>query len=156
MLCEQVKKGNQTVLNDMRRIVQNPDYPGTDPKDFCNKIFFTCYMGTRNSSKETLERAKKVAQEVGSYHLDVTVDELVDAYSVVFKQVSGKKPQFKTHGGSFTENIALQNIQARSRMVLAYFLAQLLPWTQNRPGMLLVLGSANVDEALRVNGLRIY
>ena len=39
--------------------------------------------------------------------------------------------------------------QARSRMVLSYMLAQLLPWTRGRSGFLLVLGSANVDEALR-------
>jgi NAD+ synthase (glutamine-hydrolysing) len=43
----------------------------------------------------------------------------------------------------------LQNIQARSRMVLSYLLAQLLPWARGTRGYLLVLGSANVDEALR-------
>lgn len=39
--------------------------------------------------------------------------------------------------------------QARLRMVLAYLFAQLLPWVRGRPGGLLVLGSSNVDEALR-------
>jgi NAD+ synthase (glutamine-hydrolysing) len=43
----------------------------------------------------------------------------------------------------------LQNIQARLRMVLAFMLAQLLPWVRGREGFLLVLGSANVDELLR-------
>merc|ERR1719386_474709 len=51
------------------------------------------------------------------------------------------------------ENIALQNIQARSRMVMSYLMAQLMPWATDgedcRGGQLLVLGSANVDEALR-------
>ena len=32
-------------------------------------------------------------------------------------------------------------------MVLAYLFAQLLPWVRGRQGGLLVLGSANVDEA---------
>jgi NAD+ synthase (glutamine-hydrolysing) len=45
--------------------------------------------------------------------------------------------------------VALQNIQARLRMVLAFLLAQLMPWVQGRAGFLLVLGSANVDELLR-------
>ena len=40
-------------------------------------------------------------------------------------------------------------IQARLRMVLAFLLAQLTPWVRGRQGFLLVLGSANVDEALR-------
>merc|ERR1719161_2738941 len=57
-------------------------------------------------------------------------------------------------GGTAQENIALQNIQARSRMVMSYYLSQLMPWSIDRtaspwPGALLVLGSANVDEALR-------
>lgn len=40
-------------------------------------------------------------------------------------------------------------VQARLRMVMAFLLAQLLPWVRGRGGFLLVLGSANVDEALR-------
>lgn len=44
--------------------------------------------------------------------------------------------------------MALQNVQARSRMVLAYLNAQLAPAAQGRPGGLLVLGTANVDESL--------
>lgn len=41
-------------------------------------------------------------------------------------------------GGTNAENLALQNIQARLRMVLAFFLAQLRPWTRSRNGFLLV------------------
>ncbi len=37
-------------------------------------------------------------------------------------------------------------IQARIRMILAYLFAQLCLWAQGKPGGLLVLGSANVDE----------
>lgn len=36
--------------------------------------------------------------------------------------------------------------QARVRMVLAYLFAQLSLWSRGKPGGLLVLGSANVDE----------
>lgn len=52
-------------------------------------------------------------------------------------------------GGSNTENLGLQNIQARVRMVLAFMLASLMPWVQNKSGFFLVLGSSNVDEGLR-------
>lgn len=34
-------------------------------------------------------------------------------------------------------------------MVIAYLFAQLMLWVRGRPGGLLVLGSSNVDEALR-------
>ena len=40
--------------------------------------------------------------------------------------------RLQADGGSAAENLALQNIQARLRMVLAFFLAQLRPWTRGR------------------------
>lgn len=45
--------------------------------------------------------------------------------------------------------LCVAGVQARLRMVMAFLLAQLLPWVRGRGGFLLVLGSANVDEALR-------
>ena len=59
------------------------------------------------------------------------------------------EPKFKVHGGSPAENLALQNFQSRSRMVLAYALGQLIPTARGGTGGLLILGSANVDECLR-------
>ena len=65
--------------------------------------------------------------------------------------MTGFVPLFKAHGGSNVENLALQNIQARLRMVTAYYFGQMLPTVRRRTGGggLLVLGSANVDECLR-------
>jgi len=62
---------------------------------------------------------------------------------------TGQVPKFSARGGSARENLAMQNVQARLRMVLSYLFAQLMLWVRARPGGLLVLGSANVDEALR-------
>ncbi len=66
-----------------------------------------------------------------------------------FYSCVGKVPKFAARGGSPRESLALQNIQARLRMVLSYLFAQLMLWVRGRPGGLLVLGSGNVDEALR-------
>lgn len=55
---------------------------------------------------------------------------------------------YQVFGGSVQENLALQNIQARIRMVLAYLFGAMLPWCHGKPSSLLVLGSANVDEWL--------
>jgi len=81
-----------------------------------------------------------------SYHTDLNMDNIVTALRTLFQVVTGVRPRFRVHGGSDAENLALQNIQARLRMVIAYFFAQLLPWVRGRTGGLLVLGSANVDE----------
>jgi NAD+ synthase (glutamine-hydrolysing) len=77
------------------------------------------------------------------------MDTVVKSVHTLFTMVTGKSPKYRVHGGSDTENLALQNIQARLRMVFAYLFAQLLPWCRSIKGSLLVLGSANVDESLR-------
>ncbi|THH10944.1 hypothetical protein EW146_g8214 [Bondarzewia mesenterica] len=136
-------------FKDARRIVGEPEDSGyipSDPKEFCGRIFHTCYMGTENSSADTRRRAKELGETIGSYHIDLNMDTVVTAVRNLFSFVTGVKPQFRAHGGTNVENLALQNIQARLRMVLAYMFAQLLPWIRGRAGGLLVLGSANVDE----------
>lgn len=105
------------VIADARRIAGEPetsDYTPTDPKEFCNRIFHTCYMGTENSSPDTRKRAKDLGAAIGSYHIDLNMDTVVTAVRSLFSFVTGITPRFKVHGGSDAENLALQNIQASS------------------------------------------
>nr|CAB3264187.1 glutamine-dependent NAD(+) synthetase [Phallusia mammillata] len=149
MVCKAAKDGNQTVLNDIRRLVNDESYAVTSPEKLCNEIFTTCYMASKNSSVATKQRASSLAKRIGSNHLELCIDTVVSALLTVFTAVTGFIPKFKAHGGSNRENLALQNVQARIRMVLAYVVAQLLQWVRGKPGGLLVLGSSNVDESLR-------
>lgn len=149
------------VLTDVRRLCGHPATNSTDGSvvdsgatiptahELANRVLTTVYMGTENSSDETRSRAASLSSQIGAYHMDVKIDMIVSAMTQLFAVITGKTPRFRVHGGTNAENLALQNIQARLRMVLAFMLAQLVPWTRQRSGFLLVLGSANVDEALR-------
>jgi NAD+ synthase (glutamine-hydrolysing) len=168
LVVDAIKAGNKEVIADVKRIaVFSKELPKT-PEEFCNQIFHTVYMGmAKQSSKETRQRAKDLADRIGSYHTDMNIDDTFDATKNLLTQGTGFEPKFKVHGGSDAENrmcahahrftsllivsVALQNIQARSRMVVAYYYAQMLPTVRQRPGggSLLVLGSSNVDECLR-------
>ncbi|CBF74102.1 hypothetical protein AN8203.2 [Aspergillus nidulans FGSC A4] len=143
-----VQQGNEQVIKDVRRLCAEPagsTWLPTTSQEVCN------FMGTQNSSKETRDRAKELAAEIGSYHIDFNFDTVVTALMNLFTVVTNFQPRFKVHGGSRAENQALQNIQARLRMVLSYLFASLLPTVRQRPGGggLLVLASSNVDECLR-------
>lgn len=143
---------NEQVLTDARRIVGEPadsSWVPASPQALAERLFVTCYMGTANSSEATRSRARSLASAIGSCHYSFDIDTAVSAVLQVFQLVTRCTPQFRVHGGSPAENLALQNIQARLRMVFAYLFAQLAPWVQGRTGGLLVLGSANVDETLR-------
>lgn len=149
MVCNAIAKGDSQVLKDVRKVTNDNDYIPKDPKELCSRIFYTCYMGTKNSSQETKDRANNLATEIGSSHMSICIDVAVAAVLSILIAAIKLVPKFKVHGGSNVENLALQNIQARLRMVIAYMFAQMLLWSKGKPGSLLVLGSANVDEGLR-------
>lgn len=133
------------------RTVANLDAsaPLPSPRDFANAVLHTSYLSTSNSGSNTRKRAAALAQEVGAYHSNISIDAAVSAVVGIFKALTGREPRFSSQGGTPQEDLALQNIQARMRMVMSYLFAQLLPWVRGRKGFLLVLGTANVDEALR-------
>ncbi|KAJ9118732.1 hypothetical protein QFC22_003953 [Naganishia vaughanmartiniae] len=64
----------QQVIADARRIAQEEEgssYIPSDPREFANRIFHTCYMGTENSSPATRKRAKDLAEALGRFvHVD--------------------------------------------------------------------------------------
>ncbi|KAM4596990.1 glutamine-dependent NAD(+) synthetase isoform 1-T1 [Fundulus diaphanus] len=148
LLCQAVDDGNSQVLQDVRRVVGDDSYTPQDPKELCGRIFTTCYMTSENSSQDTCSRARDLAGQIGSAHMNISIDMAVKGILGIFSVVTGRWPQFRANGGSNRENLALQNVQARVRMVLAYLFAQLSLWARGKPGGLLVLGSANVDESL--------
>ncbi|KEY75673.1 glutamine dependent NAD+ synthetase [Aspergillus fumigatus] len=154
-MCREVVKavseGNQQVIKDVRRLCAEPEGSTWLPRtsqEVCNRIFHTSFMGTQNSSKETRDRAKALSTEIGSYHIDFNFDTVVTAITNLFTVITNFQPRFKVHGGTGAENAALQNVQARLRMVLSYLFASLLPTVRQRPGGggLLVLASSNVDD----------
>ena len=157
LLVSAMREGNKQVIEDARRIAgEEADsawIPAT-PQELTYRIFCTTYMGSENSSSDTRKRAKDLAQAIGAFHINIDIDTVTTAIVNLFSVWSGWVPRFKSNGGSVVQSVALQNIQARTRMVIAYLFAQLLPSVTTfrggkGGGSLLVLGSANVDEALR-------
>lgn len=148
------------VLGELERIIginaDDPEFP-RDARTLSHLLIHTCYMGTQHSSSRTRDLSNRIADELGAYHVATTVDTITAAFLSVFKCITGWEPRFERHGGTIEEDVALQNIQARVRMVMSYLLAQLLPYCRRRSlggrgprgGPLLVVGTGNADEALR-------
>jgi NAD+ synthase (glutamine-hydrolysing) len=107
----------------LRKVVRNNSFTPAKYQDIVNQLFVTCYLGTKNSSETTNLRAKKLAEGINSHHLNVTIDEAYNAIANIFKNSTGMDPKFKVHGGSDSSDLALQNIQARIRMVVSFLFA---------------------------------
>ncbi|KAI6227386.1 Glutamine-dependent NAD(+) synthetase [Aphelenchoides fujianensis] len=154
LMCEKVCAAirNNPDWDDPAYYFQGKKAP-TDPDEFCAQVLYTCYMGTVNSSEST----KAAAQGTRKGHLlesfevlrachSIVVDKAIDALLGVFNASFGLWLSFSSPDNRVM--MALQNIQARIRMVLAYLYAQASLVYYNRPGSLLVLGTSNVDESL--------
>uniref|UniRef100_A0A1I7S618 Glutamine-dependent NAD(+) synthetase n=1 Tax=Bursaphelenchus xylophilus TaxID=6326 RepID=A0A1I7S618_BURXY len=147
LMCEKVCKASRENKDkeDPAYYFQGERVPD-DPAEFCSRVLYSVYMGTKNSSEETKKAAEDLAKAINSNHSSIVVDMAVDALLGVFKMSFGLVLSFTNPDNRVI--MALQNIQARIRMVLSYLYAQASLVYYNRPGSLLVLATSNVDESL--------
>lgn len=152
VVLSSIESGSKSTLADLRRVTGLKDLVPKTPQEIVNLILTTCYMGTVNSSEETRSRAEILSTKIGAYHMSIQIDAAVQANLSIVKDALNFEPRYTVEGGTQAENLALQNIQARSRLVTQYMLAQLATTARDTPrkgSALLVLTSGNVDENLR-------
>ncbi|MEQ8925017.1 MAG: NAD(+) synthase [Fulvivirga sp.] len=99
-------------------------------KEICSQLLSCAYQGTKNSSSDTFNSAKELAEEIGACFYHWTIDEEVNSYTSKIEKALGRKLNWET------DDIALQNIQARSRSPIIWMMANiknnLLLTTSNR------------------------
>lgn len=152
LVLTSIQAGESSTLSDLRRVTGDPDSAPEEPQEIVTRLFHTCYMGTKNSTEDTKMRASTLAETIGSYHSDITIDEVVTAQESIIVKTLNYQPKYAIEGGSRSEDLARQNIQARSRMVVGYGLAQVSTTARGLPRAgvaLLVLGAGNCSENLR-------
>lgn len=84
-----------------------------------HRLLVCAYQATRNSSQETFDAALYVANAIGASFLHWSVDSIVEEYSTIVSKASGIILNWEDH------DLALQNIQARSRSPSIWLLANL-------------------------------
>ena len=99
-------------------------------KEITKHILTCVYQGTRNSSAKTYSSAKSLSESIGATFHSWTIDEEVNSYTEKIETALQRKLDWQT------DDIALQNIQARARSPIIWMLANiqsaLLLTTSNR------------------------
>ncbi len=102
----------------------------TSPDALMHMLFSGMYQGTRNSSEVTRNAAEQVTRGVGGNYFEISVDEIVERYTAAIEHVIDRKLTWQQ------DDIALQNIQARTRSPSVWMLTNirnaLLLSTSNR------------------------
>ncbi len=114
----------QDCLEILKVQEENPDSinhlsPAEVRKQVVNKILHTAYQGTENSSKDTLQAAKELAQSIGAEFHSWTIDTQIDTYRDTIEKAIGRPLSWEQ------DDITLQNIQARARSPIIWMLANL-------------------------------
>lgn len=99
-------------------------------REIVHLLLTTAYQATKNSGEITRKAARTVAEALGARHVELDVDALVEGYVKLASSALGRPLAWET------DDIALQNIQARVRApsvwLLANVMGALLLSTSNR------------------------
>jgi NAD+ synthase (glutamine-hydrolysing) len=110
-------------------------------EDISKEIIHTIYQGTGNSSKGTYDSAEQLAKSMGATFYNININGLVENYTGLIESQINRELSWET------DDIALQNIQARVRAPSVWFLTNLtnhlLISTSNRSEV--AVGYATMD-----------
>ncbi len=116
LVTEMVQRA-YTQLGWKEFITQTGIDPVTDVKQAVNALLTCAYQGTKNSSQTTHDAAQTLASSVGAAFHSWQIDEAVDYYTKQIEKVLNRPLGWES------DDIALQNIQARSRSPIIWLLA---------------------------------
>ncbi len=120
LVAEMVKRaietlGQSTFLKSINRL----DLEAKSQKEIVGEIFATAYQGSTNSSDDTLNAAQELANSIGATFYHWTIDKAVENYTSTIETALERKLDWET------DDITLQNIQARSRSPIIWMLANI-------------------------------
>ncbi len=103
------------------------------PEEMIGKLLTVMYQGTENSLDDTFNSAKELADSIGATFYNININALVDTYRGLIEGQLGRTLSWDT------DDLALQNIQARVRAPGIWMLANL--------NNALLLSTSNRSEA---------
>lgn len=117
MVAEMAKRGIEEL--GIEKFCQQLNLPQEvkNWKDAVSKLLTCAYQGTKNSSVKTFTAAETLAKSIGAEFHHWKIDEDVISYTSKIENAIGRKLQWET------DDITLQNIQARSRSPIIWMLA---------------------------------
>ncbi len=122
LVAEMVKRGIAELgLEEFLRKINLNFIPKTDDpaKEIVHQLFSTAYQASDNSSYATFQSAKALADSIGAKFYNWEITEEVKSYTEKIENAIGRKLNWEN------DDLALQNIQARSRSPIIWMLANL-------------------------------
>lgn len=134
MLHHQVSVRQNRAIIDQLKPVIDLDKTKSSPELICGKLLRCVYLKTKFSGDDSEQRAANLAKLIGAEFISHNFNNL-------YELIGDTVPLKVSRPGQSKDEVTLQqqNVQARLRMVLTYYMSQCSR---------LVLATGNVDEAL--------
>lgn len=118
LVAEMVRRGSEQLGWDefCRRLGLQAT---TDRKDAVRQLLYCAYQSTKNSSDTTRKAARDLAASIGAEFSEWSLDNDVESYTAKAEKALGRKLSWQT------DDIALQNIQARARSPVIWMIANI-------------------------------
>ncbi|MDA0193671.1 MAG: NAD(+) synthase [Bacteroidetes bacterium] len=121
LVSEMVRRGIKQLGQDgfISKLGIDANVGTKSAKEIVQKILFTAYQGTKNSSVKTLDSATELANSLGARFFNWSIDEEVNLYTQTIEKALGKHLTWEN------DDITLQNIQARARSPIIWMIANI-------------------------------
>ncbi|CAI5936085.1 unnamed protein product [Closterium sp. NIES-65] len=140
LVVKAIAEGDEQVQQDAERITGLQLAAGAAAEEqkrqaarLADRILNTIYMGTENSWMEAHQQRTwhcRTSKRACACCSPAFLSSHPVPSHLALASSATNHPSHQLDGGTSAENLALQNIQARLRMVLAFLFAQLLPWVR--------------------------
>ena len=148
-LCKRVFDAKDPeVRAQFRRTVNDPAFEFVSPEQLAHKILFAAYLPASFSGR-TRKHAEQLAARLNANFFEIGIQNIFNEFKSTVENALQIKTSFRQHDQFQNEDLALQNVQARIRLVLSYLCAQLLPVKFGLSSFLLCFGTGNLSEVLR-------
>lgn len=131
LLWKQVTQQNRYIISKLEELLSTKSGTWTSSKSICHHLLKCAYLSTRFSGQHSENRARNLAFLINAEFIKYNFDDL---YRTILETVP-----LSSRSSDLGVTLIQQNVQARLRMVLTYYLSE---------GKRLVLATGNVDEAL--------
>ncbi|HEY3430886.1 MAG TPA: NAD(+) synthase [Cyclobacteriaceae bacterium] len=121
LVAEMIKRASSKVGWDSfcKNIGLNPSDIKEDAAIATGKLLTVVYQATNNSSKNTLHAAEQLSKSIGAEFHQWNIQTEVDSYTQKIEKALGRKTSWET------DDISLQNIQARTRSPIIWMMANI-------------------------------
>jgi len=121
LVAEMVKRASHALGWDAfcKSVSLDPSISKDDTLKATSKLLVCAYQATKNSSETTLQAAQQLAQSIGAEFHHWSIQDAVDGYVQKIEKALQRKTTWET------DDISLQNIQARARSPIIWMLANI-------------------------------